>query len=170
MIRTGRVRVLALQAGALLALVGQLDARPVLLWNATASAPIGLYVVQPVVRLKLGDLVVIRPDRALAEWMVQRRYIGRDVPLVKHVAAVAGARVCRSGVRVVVNGRAVAIALAHDRLGRVLPVWSGCRTLRPSQIFLLNTAAASLDGRYFGPTRVADVVGRATSIWLRTAR
>ncbi len=170
MIRTGRVRVLAAQGAALLALVGRVDARPVLIWNATASAPIGLYSVEPVSRPKLGDLLVVRPDPVLSGWMVERRYIGRDVPLVKQLAAVAGASVCRSGVRVVVNGQATAIALAHDHLGRVLPVWSGCRTLRPDQIFLLNAAPASLDGRYFGPTRVADVVGRATPIWLRTAR
>ena len=125
MTRTRRAPVLALQAGAILALVGQTHARPVLVWNATASAPVGLYSVQPDAHPRPGELVVVHADPVLAAWMVNRGYIGRGVPLVKRVAATAGARVCRAGVPVRIDGRAAAPALLevlpHARFGPDLP-------------------------------------------------
>ena len=168
--RRRRSLVLALLGGAVLALAGQNHVRPRLIWNATASAPIGLYAVQPDPRPKIGELVVVRPDPMLARWMVERGYIGRDVALVKRVAAVAGAHVCRSGPQVIINGRRAATALVHDHLGRALPAWRGCETLGRGQLFVLNAAPASLDGRYFGPTPVTAVVGRALPIWAPARR
>ena len=170
MTKARQLLVLGLQASAILGLAGAAYAHPWLLWNATASAPIGLYAVQPVTRPKVGELVVVRPDPALARWMVERRYIGRDVPLVKRVAAVSGARVCRSSVEISIDGRAAATALSRDHLGRALPVWSGCRALGPGELFLLNAAHTSLDGRYFGPTLTTAVVGHAVPLWLQGTR
>ena len=170
MTRARRRLVLALQAGAILTLACQAHARPWLLWNATASAPVGLYAVQPEARPRVGELLVVSPGPALAGWMVERGYIGRNVPLVKRVAAVAGAQVCRVGGEVSIDGRPAAMALSRDHLERPLPGWSGCRTLEPTQIFLLNAAPASLDGRYFGPTSAAAVVGRAVPVWLQRGR
>jgi type IV secretory pathway protease TraF len=40
-----------------------------------------------------------------------------------------------------------------------LPAWSGCRTLTHEQVFLLGDNPRSFDGRYFGPTVAADVLG-----------
>ena len=60
----------------------------------------------------------------------------------------------------------VGAARARDRLGRPLPTWSGCRTLRSGELFVMNPAAPdSFDGRYFGVLRMADVIGRATPVW-----
>ena len=170
MTRPRRLLVLGLQASAIVALLGAAYVRPRLLWNATASAPIGLYAVQPDRHPKVGDLLVVRPNPALARWMIERRYIGPDVPLVKRVAAIPGARVCRSGVDVSIDGRAVATASKQDHLGRALPVWSGCHALGAGELFLLNAASASLDGRYFGPTPTTAVVGRAVPLWLQARR
>ena len=170
MTKARRLLVIGLQASAILALACQEHARPWLLWNATASAPIGLYAVQPEPRPKVGDLLVVRPDPAFARWMVERRYIGRDVPLVKRVAAVAGACVCRSGVQISIDDQAAATALTRDHLGRGLPIWSGCRALGAGQLFLLNAAPASLDGRYFGPTPITAAIGRAIPLWLQVGR
>ena len=139
--------VLVLQAAAILALACQAHARPWLLWNATASAPVGLYSVQPDARPKVRDLLVVRPDPELAGWMVERGYIGRGVPLVKRVAAIAGAQVCRVRDHISIDGHPAATVLIRDHLGRGLPVWSGCHALGPAQLFLLNAAPASLDGR-----------------------
>ena len=44
--------------------------------------------------------------------------------------------------------------------------WSGCRTLRDGELFVLNAdVPASLDGRYFGPSLVSSVIGRAVPVW-----
>jgi len=89
------------------------------------------------------------------------------VPLVKRVAAVAGDRVCAADHAVNIDGRHVADRLSADRLGRPLPVWTGCRTLQVGELFLLNGVPDSFDGRYFGPTPTSAVIGELVPLWLR---
>ena len=54
-----------------------------LIWNATASAPIGFYTVEPADRIDVPDLVAIMPPEPLAAFMVERGYIALGVPLLK---------------------------------------------------------------------------------------
>ncbi len=51
-----------------------------LIWNATASAPIGFYTVEPAGRIEVPELVAIMPPEPLAGFMVGRGYVARDVP------------------------------------------------------------------------------------------
>ena len=137
-----------------------------LLWNASASTPIGFYDLDPPRNLKVGDLVAVMPDKPLADFMVERGYIGRDVPLLKHVAALPGQEVCRVGRSVTVDAVPFGDALDHDHLGRDLPVWRGCRRLANGDLFLMNPAVRdSLDGRYFGPLPARAVIGKATPLY-----
>lgn len=140
---------------------------PRLLWNPSTSAPVGLYRVKPGTMPQAGDFVVIDPPPAFAAWLAERQYLPHGVPLLKHVAALPGARVCRSGTFVTIDGRGAARAMAHDRTGRELPVWTGCRTVRENELFLLNAAPDSLDGRYFGPLSAAGLIGTAHPILTR---
>lgn len=142
---------------------------PRLLWNASHSAPVGLYRIDAGAAPMVGDWVAIEPPADLADYMARRNYLPPGVPLLKRVAALPGARVCRSGVFVTVDGRAVARALARDRAGRPLPVWLGCRIVRPREIFLINAAPDSLDGRYFGPLPTTGLLGPAHPILTRDA-
>jgi type IV secretory pathway protease TraF len=115
-------------------------------------------------------LVVVHPPQALARFMAARWYLPRGVPLLKHVTALSGQRVCRTGDAITVEGAAVGVALDEDRAGRALPRWSGCRMIAQDQVFLMNRRPAdSFDGRYFGPLATATVVGRADPIWLEGA-
>lgn len=138
-----------------------------LLWNASASAPIGLYRVNPFARPAVGDMVAVASPPALARFMAERHYLPIGVPLLKHVAARPGALICRRDWAVTIDGRTVAVARASDSHGRPLPVWRGCRVLRTNELFLLNAAPDSLDGRYFGPIPASGLVGRATPILTR---
>ncbi len=144
---------------------------PVLLvWNASASAPIGLYRVQRGRAVRRGDMVVARtPDQArfLA---AARHYLPANVPLVKRVAAIPGDRVCAIGKRITINGAAAAQRLERDPRGRLMPWWSGCRNLKPGEIFLLMASPLSFDGRYFGITREPDLLGRAELLWAKPAK
>ncbi|MGA0603870.1 S26 family signal peptidase [Caulobacter sp. KR2-114] len=165
---TDRWKTIAATFGAAvpLAFTALISPLPAVLWNTTASAPIGFYRVRPVGRLDVGDLVIAGPPEPLATWLDDAGYLPRGVPLLKGVAAVAGQRVCRTGDIVTVDGRPTARARKRDRLGRSLPTWLGCRRLAVGEVFLLNPAAPdSFDGRYFGPTEVGDVLGRATLLW-----
>lgn len=70
---------------------------PWLVWNASASAPIGLYAVSGRQDIASGDMVLVRvPDR-WRRLAAERRYIPINIPLVKRVAAAPGDRVCARG-------------------------------------------------------------------------
>ena len=141
---------------------------PRLVWNASASAPIGLYAVSPGTAPGRGDMVIAWPPAAARQLAAHRRYLPANVPLVKRVAAVAGDTICGVDRTVTVNGRAVALRRAADAGGRPLPAWQGCIRLAPGMVFLLMTETPdSFDGRYFGPTAARDIIGRATPLWLR---
>jgi len=144
------------------------DPLPRAIWNASASAPIGLYRIHPNRDPAIGALVAVAPPERLAHWLSARGYLPEGVPLLKHVTAKAGQRICRRGAVVSVDGHPVASARARDGRGRPLPVWQGCRTLEPGEIFLLNPSVSdSLDGRYFGPLPASAVIGRAMPLHLR---
>jgi conjugative transfer signal peptidase TraF len=142
--------------------------RPLLLWNGSASSPVGLYRVAPPGPVSAGETVVAWPPPAARALAAERRYLPSGVPLVKRVAGVAGDRVCAVGSSVFVNGQVAAERRSEDRLGRPLPSWTGCRDLGEGELFLLiPDASGSFDGRYFGVTATQDVVGRARLIWPR---
>jgi conjugative transfer signal peptidase TraF len=137
-----------------------------LVWNASASVPIGLYDLAPTRDLEVSDLVAVLPDKPLADFMVERRYIGRDVPLLKRVMGLPGHEVCRTGRTITVDHVPLGEALDRDRLGRALPVWQGCQKVAQGDLFVMNPDVRdSLDGRYFGPIPARAVIGKATPIY-----
>lgn len=138
---------------------------PRLVWNVSASAPRGLYLVGDPRGVGVGDMVIARVPVRWRQLAAVRRYLPANVPLVKRVAARAGDRVCTSGRRVLINGRPIAERLAVDRAGRPMPWWKGCTVLAAGTLFLLMDDPASFDGRYFGLTTRGDIVGRARLIW-----
>ncbi|WP_342627144.1 S26 family signal peptidase [Nguyenibacter vanlangensis] len=143
---------------------------PRLLWNATASVPVGLYRLHPDPSPRIGDVVALRLPDTQASLLAARGYLPLGVPLLKPVAAVAGQSVCRIALRITIDGVVVGDARTVDHRGRSLPVWHGCRRLSAGQIFVMNPAEPrSLDGRYFGSLPAADVIGRATPLWLPPA-
>lgn len=162
--------VLAVAAfSGLYGLVAWLAPEPRLLWNASASAPIGLYRIHPGSTVQRGDLVAVRPPPELAQLLAERHALPLGLPLLKQLAATAGAIVCRRGDIVTIGGKRAAIARAHDSRDRALPTWRGCRTLKADDLFLLNPAADSFDSRYFGPIPTRGLIGRATPILTRDA-
>jgi conjugative transfer signal peptidase TraF len=140
---------------------------PKLIWNASASVPIGLYTVRTAADLGVTDLVTVDAPEPLASFLGEREYLPRGVPLMKRIAALPGQTVCRNGSSVSVDTIAMGEARWRaDRRGRELPVWQGCRTLGASEIFLMNwDVRDSLDGRYFGPIPKNSIIGRALPLW-----
>ncbi len=76
---------------------------PKLIWNASASVPIGLYRVRPVGDLHVTELVVVRPPPPLANFLAERGYLPKSVPLLKRILALSGQTVCRSGRTITVD-------------------------------------------------------------------
>lgn len=145
------------------------DPHPHILWNASASAPIGLYQIDGDATPAVGDLVVLTPPKTIARFIAERRYLPGGVPLLKQVAALPGQHVCRSGADVSIDSIPVAVARARDQIGRKMPVWHGCQRISADELFLLNPAADSLDGRYFGPVSASGVVGVAHRLLTRSS-
>ncbi len=139
---------------------------PRLVWNASGSAPIGLYLIEAGVP-EIGDFALVELGPALEKFIAGRRYLPADIPLLKRVAALPGDEVCRKSEAIFINEIYVAEAQISDSSGRKLPHWSGCFTLRSSEFFLLNDHEKSLDGRYFGATKSEDVIGVAIPLWTK---
>ncbi|QAY79966.1 conjugative transfer signal peptidase TraF [Sphingosinicella sp. BN140058] len=160
---------MAIAAGvACLGLTIVVPPRPLLIWNASASAPIGLYLVSRRTPEARGEMALAWPPDAARELAARRGYLPAGVPLVKRVAAIEGDTVCAHDRIVTVNGAFAASRRSVDRLGRPLPAWQGCVSLARGMLFLLIADRSdSFDGRYFGATDAADVIGKARPLWLR---
>ena len=140
--------------------------KPLYIWNASNSVPIGLYRVQPATRLAVTELVAVQPPDLLAAFLDLNGYLPIGVPMLKRVLALPGQTVCRNGLTITVDD--IDMGRAHDRdgQGRPLPVWHGCRVIADGDVFVMNWQSPdSLDGRYFGPLPASAVIGRAAPVW-----
>jgi conjugative transfer signal peptidase TraF len=137
-----------------------------LIWNASASAPIGLYAVQPANDLDVTDLVAVTAPPLVAEFMANRGYLPLGVPMLKRVLALPGQIVCRHGFDIIAHGSTIGHARERDNAGRKMPVWQGCRRIGHEELFLMNfDVPDSVDGRYFGPFPRGFVIGRALPVF-----
>lgn len=163
-----RARYVMVTAAAALgiAIAGLVPTAPRLVWNASASVPIGFYTVAPTERIEVPGLVVVIPPEPVASFMVERGYVARNVPLLKRVIGLPGQRLCRTGRSITVDGAPPGEARDHDSFGRDLPVWQGCRVIAEGEVFLMNPDVGdSLDGRYFGPFPASAVIGHAIPLF-----
>ena len=139
--------------------------QPRLVWNVSASAPIGLYRAvsgSP----ERGGFVLVRIPKSIESLAAIRGYLPAGIPLIQRVAAVAGDEVCAFDGAVIVNGEIVARQRKADRSGRSLPRWNECRALAGGEFFLLGDAPDSFDSRYFGPVTSARTIGRLAPLWI----
>lgn len=165
--KRGRITLaVTVGAAALIAAAALLDPPPLLVWNASASAPIGLYRAS-FERPGRGDFVLLRLQGEAQGIAISRGYLPPNLPAIKRITAIPGDEICRRDSQVFINGRPVASALARDSLGRLMPVWRGCFTLVGDEFFVLNAHPASFDGRYFGAVSAAQIDAVAVLIWRR---
>lgn len=154
---------------AVLAIAYPRPRHPLLIWNASPSVPVGLYILRSPPTTK-GSLAVVRlpePARALAN---KRAYLPADAFLIKWVVATAGDIVCRTGTVITINGHRMTQAQTTDAAKRPLPRWVGCIRLSGSQVFVLSANPGSFDSRYFGPIHQHRIIGTAHPIWTSKPR
>ncbi|MDR6623825.1 S26 family signal peptidase [Caulobacter segnis] len=172
---SSRDRVMVAGGLALVALAApmRLDPAPRLVWNATASAPVGLWAITPGAPIAAGDTVLALAPEPARRLAAARGYLPFNIPLLKAVAAIEGDTVCADGHVVRVNDAVVAIGRPRDGQGRPrdgqgrpLPGWRGCVRLTEGAALLINPAPDSFDSRYFGPVSGAAIIGRARPLWL----
>ena len=169
-----RTALLWLMAGSsivLIAISSLIASSPRLVWNASASAPVGLYRIETGIAPKVGDLLAVKAPERVARFMAARGYLPINALLLKRVAALSGTPICRLDERILVAGCEIARAKRRDSQHRVLPQWRGCRRLGDDEVFLVNADVPdSLDGRYFGPFPKRAVIGLAHPLWIDRAK
>jgi len=129
---------------------------PLLIYNASPSAPVGFYVRDERAAAP-GMFVTVRAAAVAPDYARLRGFDDETDRFIKRIAAGAGVRVCAEGDTVRVGARLVLPRQARDSSGRALPAWSECRMLRQGEVFLLGQTADSFDSRYWGPVHV-DVI------------
>ena len=149
---------------AALTLVSTISMPVRLVLNGSASAPIGLFWVSSARAMK-GDFVLTRLDSGAENVITTRGYLPFKMPVLKRIAATEGDEICRVGLEISTNGKRAAIALRRDLGGRPMPSWSGCHVLSRDDVLLLNENPRSFDGRYFGASKRALIIGRAKLLW-----
>jgi conjugative transfer signal peptidase TraF len=149
--------------------------------NLTASMPVGVYILQPTKALRRGAIVIACPPADAQRVGVRNGYLAPargilpasrcdagSAPLLKYAIALAGDVVELNDRGLEVNGQLVdAHKIARvDRNGRALPSMpDGTYHLGAGDVWLYSPAAHSWDSRYFGPTKLSDVLGTATALW-----
>lgn len=139
-----------------------------LVYNPSASAPIGYYWVTDFDAnslLEIGSFVVIPTPLEYRLMAAKRHYLPINVPLIKKVTAISGDEICRQHQTVFINGKPIAEALIADKSGRKLPSWGGCVTLKSDEFFAIMNAKDSFDGRYFGALNTKDIIGIASFLF-----
>ncbi len=171
-VRRRRALAILLAGGAAVAAAAGIGWMGGLRLNLTPSEPLGLWRIAPLDRdVAVGDLVFICPPAGPASaFGLTRGYLRRGLcaggtaPLIKTVAAVAGADI-GIGADVMVDGA----QLPHSRLspvdgeGRSIAPWAG-GVVPPSHLFLHSPFAGSYDSRYFGPIPQAGLLGLARPV------
>jgi conjugative transfer signal peptidase TraF len=163
-----QIGVLAAIAAANVAMLIGIEVHaPLIIYNASGSAPLGFYYLEDRLPWR-GELTVVKPPPAVELMLVAGQILPPSVPLVKLIAATGGDEVCRSDQpngTISINGKVVAETFDKDRDGHPLPAWSGCMRLVDGEFFLLQPHPLSFDSRYFGPVMRCDVLGVARPLW-----
>lgn len=143
-----------------------IEITPAFIWNASDSVPIGLYRLRSADKLFVTELLAVQPPEPLATFLDLNGYLPAGLPMLKRVLALPGQTVCRTGLSISVDDVAVGEAKDHDRRGRPLPKWQGCRVVGDGELFLMNWQSDdSLDGRYFAFLQASSVIGGAIPVW-----
>ena len=136
-----------------------------LVWNRTASLPLGLYLRRSSGRVREGDLVALPVPPRVRALVRERGYLPDTGLLIKPVAAVAGDDVCARWGVLFINGEPFGRILTHDSLGRSLPAFRGCGVLPDGWVFLASHHPRSFDSRSFGAVDIHALQGTVTPLW-----
>jgi conjugative transfer signal peptidase TraF len=136
-----------------------------LVWNFTASLPLGVYWRSADAHVERGDLVAVRVPAGVRALVHDRAYLPDGSFLIKPVVAVAPDVVCvREGV-LFINEVPFGPLLPRDSEGRELPQYAGCLALAEGQVFLASPHPWSFDSRTFGIVDVHAIQGTVTPLW-----
>jgi type IV secretory pathway protease TraF len=127
-------------------------------FNVEPSVPLGVYRLHPIrAPLTRGMLVLLPVPASVQRWKA------RWMLLLKPIAAVAGEVVCVEDDRLHIGTEAYG-RVYTEAGGYPLPHITGCLTVGEGEVFVASKGYRSLDSRYFGPAKIADLTAGATPV------
>ena len=138
--------------------VAGFKANDVVLYNHSPSIPVGLYVRTNATATR-DAVVTVRAADVAHDYAHARGFVDDGDRFIKRVVGAEGDTVCAARGVVTINGTVAARRHERDSAGRMLPIWSGCRTLSANEVFLLGDTEYSFDSRYWGVVRTSKIEG-----------
>ena len=127
--------------------------------NLSASLPRGLYALTAVQEpLARESLVVLSAPASVHPWIPWWR------PLLKPVAGLPHEHVCVREERLYIGERDYGPVYTTAN-GKPLPRLTDCIDIHSDEVFLASPIRGSMDGRYFGPTKVDIIRAQAVPVW-----
>lgn len=124
--------------------------------NVSPSLPYGLYRLHAVPPTLTRGMLVLLPVPPSVQHVWPRW-----LPLLKPVAGVPGDHIALLDQELRINGVSFGLVLLHTH-GKALPQMVGSWVVADGEIFVASAVPRSLDGRYFGSTKVTALTAVAT--------
>ena len=131
----------------------------------TPSMPEGWYFTYPVSSYYRGDNVVFSPDKQTENYILARKWLPKDIPLLKKIVGIPGDFLCIKQQNVYINGELLGKVYEMDDKGNALPVFSFCGKIAKDEYFMQGVANAhSFDSRYYGLVNKAQIMSKAVKL------
>jgi len=96
---------------------------PLLIYNATNSLPIGLYLVDKEEIYEIDDIILIKPEKQVKKLIENRNLLPKDGYLMKPIAALSGDFVCAKKNQLWINNMHFGSIKKTDKNGQLLSVF-----------------------------------------------
>ena len=131
-------------------------------YSKSKSMPQGWYLIVSAKNLQRNDIVVFLPPKNTRDFLSQKHWGPKSNLLLKHVMGMPGDLVCNRNHYLWINQQKIAPLLVFYAPHKKLPQNDFCRKLANDEYLLLSTKITrSFDGRYFGPIKRENIMGKA---------
>ena len=131
----------------------------ILVYNHTASLPIGWYLILPYREYQVNDIVVFRPTEEIEELAVQRGWKQPGEPMLKQIGALENMtwQIADNGQFYIGSAYWGQVA-EQDSNGRPLPKLCGTYTVPHGNFLPVVKNPGSFDGRYYGTMPLNNIL------------
>ncbi|WP_440617200.1 signal peptidase I [Cysteiniphilum sp. 6C5] len=131
----------------------------------TPSMPEGWYFTYPVADYHKGDNVVFIPNQQTEHYILTRKWLPRNIPLLKKIVGVPGDLLCIKGQNVYINEQWIGKIYQTDGKGNMLPVFQFCGKIPKGRYFMQGVANPhSFDSRYYGLVDKSQIMSKAVKL------
>lgn len=135
-------------------------------YTKSSSMPQGWYFVIPAKNLQRHDMVVFLPPKNTRDFLSQHHWGPKSYLLLKYVMGLPGDFVCKQNHYLWINQQKIASILIFYAPNKKLPQNNFCGRLTSDEYLLLSTKIKrSFDGRYFGPIKYDNIIGKAIPLF-----